>query len=82
MTEQCQCAPPVSRPTECYQEKVQVLNLQIFKCLDLDSDTILSPSLQPACIPLFRTIFQELHTGQVFVQSRKLLFPGMKKPNH
>lgn len=70
MTELCQCAPLVSHSAKCRQEKVDMLNLQIFKCLDPGSDTILSPSLQPACKSLFRTIFQELHTaGQVFIPS-------------
>lgn len=82
MTEQCQHAPPDGILESDQQEKVQVLNLQIFKHLDLGSDTILSPSLQTAWKSLFRTIFQELHgAGQVFIPSQKLLFPGMKKPN-
>lgn len=82
MTEQCQHAPPDDILESDQQEKVQVLNLQILKRLDLGSDTILRPSLQTACKSLFRTIFQELHgAGQVFIPSQKLLFPGMKKPN-
>lgn len=72
MTEQCQHAPLVGHSPECHQDKVRVLNLHTFKGLDPGSDTILSPSLQPACKSLFRTIFQELDAaGQVFTASQE-----------
>lgn len=53
-----------------------------FKCHNLSSDTILSPSLQPACKSLFRTIFQQLHTGQVFIPSQETAVSRNKKGNH